>query len=1035
MVSAAGREKILLHLEGHKGYKRKREVPYRICQAGIAKKVELSQTRVSRLLQDLIDKDYIEEDKKSVIGLERKRKVYFLSKKGMERAKELGDKYREKKVSIKTERGLKETKLAHIGEHIQNDEPLLTALNRIDEEGLIDLTLPEKEKEDIFVGRDEVLEELREELDRIQNGNDSVVFIKGGAGIGKTRLVNEFKDDIVQRDMEFLSGKSYYDSSEPYLPIKEAFRKYLEKHKHEEDKEYTGLLALGAPSDPSVEDPTKVFDSKKQATFYESMEEVKKIASEQGLVIFLDDVQWADKASLELFHYMSSNLRDSPVLFIAAYRPEEISGGHTLKEIKRRMSRERLFREIELDPLTKEDTKEIIQRVIGKRSVPKEFISLLHDKSDGNPLFILECVEQMLEDDKIDPSNDVYPTSEDDVSIPSIINDLMDRRIERLDRETKRVLKIGAVIGDEIPFSLLVRCLDMDEISILDHIDILTGVDIWMEEPDREVFTFTHGLVRLSVLEDIPEIMNKRLHQKVADEIQTLFEHELDDHYIELADHLERAERWGKAVRYYFKAGKQAREVYAYEDALNIFDNALNLVEKSEEEMDIDRCQILEEIGDIHKITGEYEKSTDCFETIKEESEDEEQKRRMYRKLGETWMEKGRYEKALDLINDGIAQDEGTDLEGCKQLEIKGWILFQQGKYEEAEKVFKEEREKSSEIGESDEIGKALHDLGTIVIPVSGYEDEVRYLEEKIDVQKQMQDSEELIEPLETIDINDPQDDIWDKAFDYYEKSLMLKKKVQNGAQEEDPFLNFGVVYGDKELLDKALEYFNKALDVRIELEEKKGIGVLLNNIGVIHHKKRNLEKAEEFYKRSLELWKDIDRKGRVGEALNKLGCIELERGEVEKAKEHFSEALRICKNLDKEETIRSHLGMTRVHLNMGKEEDAKEHVDEAVELQEETSASDLLVDCKKVLGRYYRERELYGKAEMILKKGLETADSMENDGESGVLAYELGVLFRDKGSDEEAKDWLEKARTSAEKSQNQLLLEKAKDEMDGLDV
>ena len=156
MVPTKGREKILLHLEAQKDFKEIEEhgeAPYGMCQKGIAKAIDLSRNRTSEIIRDLIAEGLVKENIHRVVGLDRRRKVYSLSPTGHKNAKELRNRIENEKVKIITDASESEIKLKQVDSYISSREPLLVALNKLDEEGKVDLTEDEVTEDEIFAGR------------------------------------------------------------------------------------------------------------------------------------------------------------------------------------------------------------------------------------------------------------------------------------------------------------------------------------------------------------------------------------------------------------------------------------------------------------------------------------------------------------------------------------------------------------------------------------------------------------------------------------------------------------------------------------------------------------------------------------------------------------------------------------------------------------------------------------------------------------------------------------------------------------------
>ncbi|MBS3817758.1 MAG: AAA family ATPase, partial [Candidatus Thermoplasmatota archaeon] len=686
MVNITGRDKILLHLMNQQEFKdTKGEVPYRICQRGIAEYVSLSRNRVSELLRDLVKKEKLDEVTRRVVGLERRRKVYFLTEKGRKKARELHDELKEKKVDVKVgeENERRKVKLENIDKFIETGDPLLSALNQM-EDDVIDLTEEEEEREDVFVGRQEEIEYLTNILEEVNDEGSFTVFVTGPAGIGKTRLVSEFKQKAAKEGFEFLSGKAFYETSEPYRPLREAFDRY-------------GVLASmlepkGYPKRQGVEDK-ETFDAERHAEWYEITQKMKEIAANRPLVVFLDDLQWSDRATLELFHYMAAELTDSPILFLGIYRPEDLDADHPMVECRDRMIRENIFDELRLDPLDWEETSAIVKKQIGRKDLPDDFLKLVHQMTDGNPLFIRECINQMLEDETIKPEKNEYPKSTEEIAIPDVVDAVIQRRVNRLSDERVNILSKASVIGKDVPFKLLHKITDMKEVDLLDHLDVLIDTELLEDDPKEEVFSFSHDLIHLAVYDNISERVRQGYHRVVGEKMEELYQDELEGRYSDLGYHFEKAGEIKEAIECYRKAGEQAKSIYAHEDAISMYQKVLELMDE-DHDVELDKPAILEGLGDAYKTIGEYEDAERYFRKALDEGHE---KGRLWRKIALVYREKGIFEEALEFIEKGLSITEKDEIERCKCLGTKGGILMQMGDYDEAIQIFKRERDLAEE--------------------------------------------------------------------------------------------------------------------------------------------------------------------------------------------------------------------------------------------------------------------------------------------------------------------------------------------------
>ncbi|MEW6070318.1 MAG: AAA family ATPase, partial [Candidatus Thermoplasmatota archaeon] len=190
-------------------------------------------------------------------------------------------------------------------------------------------------------------------------------------------------------------------------------------------------------------------------------------AKEKPLLLFFDDLHWADPSSLQLLHYLSRNTRDRPVLLCGAYRPEELTPTaqgkpHPLKEVLQLMSREELVTEIPLNRLKHEDTVEIIKSIFAHSFNPN-FTKRVHQETEGNPFYIEELLRALVLDGIIYRKNAVWEAKDlTKVAIPTTVRDTIMRRVSALDPECQEVLKYAAVIGQTFQFQTLAKTTSKD---------------------------------------------------------------------------------------------------------------------------------------------------------------------------------------------------------------------------------------------------------------------------------------------------------------------------------------------------------------------------------------------------------------------------------------------------------------------------------------------------------------------------------------------------------------------------------------------
>ncbi|MFO7792448.1 MAG: tetratricopeptide repeat protein [Candidatus Saliniplasma sp.] len=1009
MVSVEDEDLILMHLEGLEEFRDEEEVPYSLTPRGITEAVGIRESEPYTTLEEMETKGLIEDDVRDIAGLNRKRNVYFLADEGKNREKVFWKDIKDKKITLRTEECTKEMRIKDIKNQIDGRNPILRGLRDIDENNVIDITDLDNGFE-VFVGRKEELELLKDLLKSVKKTGVKTVFIEGKAGIGKTSLASKLKPFAEELGFQFLSGACQTEISDPYLPFKEAFTEYIEG----ETKKSQGksMAFIGTRSEEVVEDKN-LFDAKKKETFYETTNFIKRLAKDNPLVIFLDDLQWVDRATLDILLYMEHKLGDAPVFFIGAYRSEEVSEDHHLVELIHRLNLAGKVNKLELKPFSPEYTEKAVKSLLGKENVPKRFINKLHEKTEGNPLFIKESLKQMLDEGIIDIEKGKYPERKDDVSVSELVHDVIDRRVNRLDDETIKIIEIGSVIGKEVSFDLLTKTSNIDEIDLLDHTDMLLGHQLWNEDTEDEVFHFSHDLIQETVYKGIKGLKKKLLHQRVANNIEELYENEIENWYSDLARHHHAGKDHSKALDYYLKAGERAKEMYAHEDAIEMYEKSLQPVKKVQNP-ETTKMEIWENLADTCKTLGKYEKSRKYLDKLSEQQEDLASSLRAYRKKSTTWLEQGQWEKALDCVETALDMTRSKDAvkeEIIKLLANKGWAEMRLGKHETALEIFQKEKDMSEKLDDDGLIAKSFHDLGTLNYTMGDYESATSYLERAIESREDSGNIQDLSSSLNNLGLVKMYEAKWDVAEELFEKCRNTYEKMGDSKGLSIALNNLGDIHRERGEMDKALDYFNKSLDIVDKIADEQGSAGCLTNIGITHHMKGDLDEALSYYARSLEKFKTIGTKTRIGWVQRYMADTFTGKGRWDEAFEAYEKARDIFEEIgEEEEKINTIASMTEAYIMSEDIEKAEELSQTIIENWEDLTSKILEGKCRRVLGVLYREKDEFEKAEDEFLSSKEVFKKRSPTDYPKIL-YELGVLYHQKGAKDRAEENLVKAQ------------------------
>ncbi len=410
---------------------------------------------------------------------------------------------------------------------------------------------------------------------------------------------------------------------------------------------------------------------------------IKNIASKKPLILFIDDLHWADRSSIQLLQYLFQNMVDKNIVIIGSYRPEDINESEnfiqTMMENIKKLNLQDSLNEIILDRLTRKDIVQVVKNILDE-DVPEKLISFNFQKSEGNPLYVEEILKSLLEENLIDLEDKTHYKKLDisKIEIPDSITEVIRMRINRVTKDNDlvdQILKYVSVIGSNFNFDILLEAMDLNEELLLDNIEKLMNANI-IHEVDVDRYKFDHTLIREVIYNDLGSRRKKILHARIGASIEKLYHKNLKDHYVELAHHFSCGGVIDKAVYYSIREAEIAKELCAYDEALFHYRSALDMStsqtpSSSSSEPEVDLTQLINlhiNLGDLSLILGTWSNAKFYFEKaleISKESGDDLKKIESTSKLSQIEIKKDRWSKAVGKLEEVL----GLKLDG-KHKEI-----------------------------------------------------------------------------------------------------------------------------------------------------------------------------------------------------------------------------------------------------------------------------------------------------------------------------------------------------------------------------
>lgn len=503
-----------------------------------------------------------------------------------------------------------------------------------------------------LVDRETEIERCSAALDATVSGTGRLVLISGEPGIGKTRLAQEVALAARNRGFLVATGRCYEpQATVAYYPFLEALHLAyaqasapLQAQLPREWAEAARLIPdLNAGVDPPEESRAHRSGEDQQRLFWHVARFVESLAERQPVALLLDDLQWADSASLALLQHLARQNRAAPVLLLGTYRDLEVQTQHPLAAALHDLVREHLVERISLRRLSAAGTSALVQATMGEGGVSEEFADLVHARAAGNPFFTREILLAWVE------RGDVYRTEGGDwnwrkieaIALPESVRSVIGHRLALLDIGTRDILREASVFGQTFAFDELHGVSSQPEPALEQALEQAANAGL-VREATSDTYTFHHALIQNVLYAEVPMHRRRRLHRAAGEVIEHLPERQRVRRTADLAWHFLQSDDAMRALRYALLAGDHAEAVYAHTEAERHYTAALDLAR---------------------------------------ELEDGPREAEAQEKLGAALFAQSYYDDALEQLEQAYARyDAMGDVEGCgRAVTHIGWTLAERG--------------------------------------------------------------------------------------------------------------------------------------------------------------------------------------------------------------------------------------------------------------------------------------------------------------------------------------------------------------------
>ena len=813
-----------------------------------------------------------------------------------------------------------------------------------------------------FLGREAELEALHRALKWAGTGHGQVVAIVGEPGVGKSRLFWEFIHSHRTRGWLILESVSVsYTKATAYLPVIDMLKTYFQIETPDDprtvrEKITSKLLMSDRAWEPAlsafftlldlpVKDPAwQALDPlhRRQRTLDAVKRLLLRESRGQPLLLVLENLHWIDSETQAFLDSLVESLPTARILLLVTYRPEYQHGWGS----------KTYYTRLRLDVLPPEMAEELLTALLGKDGSLDPLKRLLIERTEGNPLFLEESVQTLGETQMLVGERGAYRLVKalPSIQVPATVQAVLAARIDRLPSEEKRLLESAAVIGKDVPFTLLEAIAELPEEELRKSLTHLRSAEFLYETslfPELE-YTFKHALTHEVAYASLLQERRRTLHARIMEALETLAGDRPAEQVDRLSHHAFRGEVWDKALTYLRQAGAKAFACSANQEAVAYFEQALTALRHLPEsrhtleqaiDLRFDLRPPLLQLGRLQEVLSLSQEA----ETMAQRLGDDQRLAHVYTYLINYHHLKGEPDLAIEYgercLTIGEARNDGA-LQALARRYM-GHSYHAQGRYRQAESILKRNIEVLEAVPESEELTQAsvsyVASSGWLALSLAelGEFDLARsYLDtaQQIGEASRHAYSQTIARTLAGF--------VWirrghvERAVQPLERSLEACREKSLTVWQPIPSCLLGLAFMYLGRTDEGLRLLEEGVAFSEELGVKAYLALWTTHLGEGLLLGGLTDRALVAAQHALDLALAHKERGHRAWALRLLGEIasKCESPDVEKAEASFREAMALAEELGMRPLLaRSHLGLAQLYRRTGNRRAAKAHLSTAL--------------------------------------------------------------------------------------------------------
>ncbi|MFC3958952.1 ATP-binding protein [Halovivax cerinus] len=819
------------------------------------------------------------------------------------------------------------------------------------------------------------------------------VVVTGDAGVGKTTLVEAFLDRVRDRCGAVYVGRSRPGGDAPFEPIAAAL-----------DADDASPPAFDV--DAALETPDAEAYRAHRTRLYDDIASwLETRAADGPVVLVVEDLQWADSATLDLLAHLHSSLGEG-ILLLCTYRSDDVDETDPLAE---RVPADAVRPvALPLESFDRQTTATLVEHELRQRGVPTAFTDAVYAVTGGNPLFVVETVAAALEDGSLDPRVDRYPTSTTTLSAPDVVETTIRRRFDRLDPETRELVDTAALADEPFAVETLGSLCSLPPAQLGDRVDLLVDAGIWRETDGG--YRFRSHVLRSGAQSALEPDARRERHRAIAAHLADVE----DPNHARIATHLDRAGDAATALEHYRLAAEDAEETYAHDVASSHYERALSIARELDRDDDV--LALLESLGDGYYTRGEFDEADRYFRYVREAADDPERIRRSYYYQARMHFEQSEYERTATLARRGLdaGGDEVTEMV-CWLVDYLGSAHMKRSDHDAAIEQFERQRELAESIDFRLSLGRSYQNLATVSRRTGAIEDAVAYGERAVALLETASADRELARCLNDVALVYRSAGRTEDYVEALERCHDLAEETGNVRARILAKNNLGVAAQSRGDWGDARSYYEDVVALAELTEDTDTVALSLWNQSIVDVALGDLPGAIDGFERALSLVEGSAEIQKVTHFHTNVSRAYLLAGDVDAARWHVATGQRLAVEHDL-----PHLRATSA-INAATIERERGAIDVALEhLRSARSEFDSTEDVRTetaLLDQFARTYVAAGEPSTALEYARRAHDAAPDGTRQATLraAVTLGAALRAAGRRTDARDHLESTLADAQ--------------------